>query len=118
MNITGALDVFNIGRTTYTDGNYQKTVGWMLEALRLVNSKTGDQQQTEELPSKVEILDHLAWSEFKVRITHVLKNKNLYFYDCLSKAFFSSTHKVCLSVVTTTASYAAACSNALYQLGV
>ncbi|XP_066930606.1 prolyl 4-hydroxylase subunit alpha-1-like [Clytia hemisphaerica] len=57
-----ASDAYDIGRMAYTDKRYDVTIGWMKEALKLVDtSNHGD-----DLPSKVNILDHLAWSEYQI----------------------------------------------------
>ena len=57
---TAAADAYDIGRLAFTDGRYDITIGWMKEALSLASNESEDE------PNKVDVLDHLAWSEFKV----------------------------------------------------
>ena len=85
--ILAAVDAYDIGRLAYTDGRYDLTVDWMKEALIL--SPTNEEQK-KNLPNKVDVLDHLAWSEYKVRKTFPLvvlqricaKDLLLFLVDC------------------------------------
>lgn len=91
--ILAAVDAYEIGRLAYTDGKYDLTVGWMKEALTLAVT---NEEQKRNLPSKVDILDHLAWSEYKVRKRDLWpfhaamksRNQDYYSHSCKGDLFF------------------------------
>lgn len=59
----GAEDAFDIGRKTYLQSKHDITTGWMREALRLLEVNRG---VNDGAPTRYEVLDHLAWSEYVV----------------------------------------------------
>lgn len=59
------MDSFTIGRASYVAGDYKNCAKWMLEALRLLDSMQPNTAEGNNPPRK-DILDYLAYSEYKV----------------------------------------------------
>ena len=58
------MELFTLGRASYLAEDYQNCAQWMLEALRLLDTRQPD--AGEEVSLRAEILDHLAYAEYKV----------------------------------------------------
>ena len=61
--LLGPIDTFAIGRDSYQEEDFEGTRHWMLETLRLMD--LGVHNDTV-YPNKIEVLDHLAFAEYKV----------------------------------------------------
>ena len=58
------MDSFTIGRASYLAEDYKNCARWMLEALRLLDTK--QPSIAEKNPQRKDILDYLAYAEYKV----------------------------------------------------
>lgn len=61
----GPMDTYVIGRNSYQDGDFINTRDWMRETLRLMELGV---HNDSEYPTTVDVLDHLAYAEYKVTI--------------------------------------------------
>lgn len=61
--LLGPMDTYFIGRKSYQENDYETTVDWMTETLRLMD--LGVHNDTD-YPDRIDVLDHLAFAEYKV----------------------------------------------------
>lgn len=59
-------ECFDLGRIAYTVGDYYHTLMWMQEALDQFNMDSN----ATNYPSKLDILDHLAYATSQVNVLH------------------------------------------------
>ncbi|XP_048579532.1 prolyl 4-hydroxylase subunit alpha-2 [Nematostella vectensis] len=60
--LLGPKDTYKIGRESYLDGDMVGTAEWMTETLRLMDLGVSNGAQA---PRRTDVLDHLAFAEFK-----------------------------------------------------
>ena len=58
-----AMDAFKIGRGAFLSEDMENTRQWMGESLQILNLEPNN---SKEKPSRFSVLDHLAWSSYKV----------------------------------------------------
>ena len=58
-----AMDAFKIGRGAFLSEDMENTRQWMGESLQILDLEPNN---SKEKPSRFSVLDHLAWSSYKV----------------------------------------------------
>lgn len=58
-----AMDAFKFGRGAFMSDDMENTRQWMTESLKLLDLEPYGQR---EKPNRFSVLDHLAWSSYKV----------------------------------------------------
>lgn len=61
-----AMDAFKIGRGAFLSEDMENTRQWMGESLQILNLEPNN---SKEKPSRFSVLDHLAWSSYKVTMS-------------------------------------------------
>lgn len=61
-----AMDAFKIGRGAFLSEDMENTRQWMGESLQILDLEPNN---SKEKPSRFSVLDHLAWSSYKVSMS-------------------------------------------------
>ena len=61
-----AMDAFKIGRGAFLSEDMENTRQWMGESLQILDLEPNN---SKEKPSRFSVLDHLAWSSYKVTLS-------------------------------------------------
>ena len=66
-----AMDAFKIGRGAFLSEDMENTRQWMGESLQILDLEPNN---SKEKPSRFSVLDHLAWSSYKVTYSRSVLN--------------------------------------------